>query len=155
MVLKLGERLGCKWANGIIAISKTIAEQVENKYERVVTVIPNGVIIPEIIQSNTTLEKYGLITGKYILSVGRLVPEKGFHDLIDAFHRRITYDSKLIADNWKLVIIGKADHEDKYSLRLKEKARQNSNIVLTGFLAGEPLRELYSHAGIFVLPSYV
>ena len=154
MVLKLGERLGCKWANGIIAISKTIEEQVKNKYDRAVTVIPNGVIIPEIIQSNTTLEKYGLITGKYILSVGRFVPEKGFHDLIGAFSRLITYDAKLKADNWKLVIIGKADHEDKYSLGLKEKASLNSSIILTGFLTGEPLQELYSHAGLFVLPSY-
>lgn len=161
MVLKFGERLGCKWANGIIAISKTIAEQVKNKYERAVTVIPNGVIIPEIIQSNTTLEKYGLITGKYILSVGRIVPEKGFHDLIVAFNLFQTLNSELqtlnshpSTDNWKLVIIGKADHEDKYSLGLKEKASLNSNIILTGFLTGEPLQELYSHAGLFALPSY-
>lgn len=153
-VLKLGEKAGSKWANSIVCISETIAEQVKNKYERTVTVIPNGVTIPEIIQSNTTLEKYGLITGKYILSVGRIVPEKGFHDLIDAFNRLITYDSNLKVDNWKLVIIGKADHEDKYSLGLKEKASLNSNIILTGFLTGEPLQELYSHAGLFALPSY-
>ncbi|MBI5184071.1 MAG: glycosyltransferase family 4 protein, partial [Nitrospinae bacterium] len=37
---------------------------------------------------------------------------------------------------------------------LKEKAGKNSNIVLTGFLNREPLQELYSHAGLFVLPSY-
>jgi glycosyltransferase involved in cell wall biosynthesis len=52
-----------------------------------------------------------------------------------------------------LVIVGKADHEDKYSRGLKEKAKNNKNIVLTGFLAGKPLQELYSHAGLFVLPS--
>ena len=54
----------------------------------------------------------------------------------------------------KLVIVGDADHEDKYSLSLKESAKTNKNIVLTGFLSGEPLRELYSNAGLFVLPSY-
>jgi glycosyltransferase involved in cell wall biosynthesis len=37
---------------------------------------------------------------------------------------------------------------------LKEKARENGNIILTGFVSGEPLRELYSHARLFVLPSY-
>ncbi|MFA5147915.1 MAG: glycosyltransferase [Candidatus Omnitrophota bacterium] len=26
--------------------------------------------------------------------------------------------------------------------------------VLTGFITGKPLQELYSHAGLFVLPSY-
>ena len=57
-------------------------------------------------------------------------------------------------DDWKLVIVGKADHEDKYSRSLKKKAENNKNIILTGFLTGKPLRELYSHAGLFVLPSY-
>ena len=37
---------------------------------------------------------------------------------------------------------------------MKSKAGKNSNIVLTGFLSGQPLHELYSHAGLFVLPSY-
>ena len=57
-------------------------------------------------------------------------------------------------DDWKLVIVGKADHEDRYSRGLKEKADKNKNIILTGFLTGKPLQELYSHAGLFVLPSY-
>ena len=30
----------------------------------------------------------------------------------------------------------------------------HKDIVLTGFLTGHPLAELYSHAGLFVLPSY-
>jgi len=52
------------------------------------------------------------------------------------------------------VIVGRADHEDSYSLRLKAVARSNANVILTGFLTGKPLQELYTHAGIFVLPSY-
>lgn len=90
----------------------------------------------------------------YILAVGRFVPEKGFHDLVDAFNNSQIQNSQRTTDNWKLVIVGRADHEDKYSLGLKEKAGKNSNVVLTGFLTGEPLQELYSHAGLFVLPSY-
>ena len=52
------------------------------------------------------------------------------------------------------MLVGKADHEDKYSRSLKKSAEKNKDIVLTGFLSGVSLRELYSHAGIFVLPSY-
>jgi glycosyltransferase involved in cell wall biosynthesis len=55
---------------------------------------------------------------------------------------------------WRLVIVGDADHEDAYSLELKRKAKEDSRIVLTGFLSGEPLQELYRNAGLFVLPSY-
>ena len=160
-VLKLGERLGCKWANCIITISGTVSDHVRKEYERDVTIIPNGVTIPEILQSNNSLKEYDLDKGKYLLSVGRFVPEKGFHDLIDSFNQLLTYNSKsqnsnnqFSAQDWKLVIVGDSDHEDKYRLRLKEKAYRTKNIIMTGFLTGEPLHELYSHAGLFVLPSY-
>ena len=56
--------------------------------------------------------------------------------------------------NWKLVIVGRADHESKYCRDLEKTAKNNQNIVLTGFLSGRLLQELYSHAGLFVLPSY-
>lgn len=161
VILKLGESLGSRWADGIICISESIANSIREKYSRDVTVIPNGVTIPEILQTEDTLRKYGLDRGKYILAVGRFVPEKGFHDLINAFNHFQTLNSKpqpsnfrLLTGNWKLVIVGKADHEDRYSLDLKERAGKNNNIVLTGFLTGVPLQEVYSHAGLFVLPSY-
>jgi glycosyltransferase involved in cell wall biosynthesis len=50
--------------------------------------------------------------------------------------------------------VGKADHEDRYSRSLKKKADNTKNIILTGYLTGKPLQELYSHDGLFVLPSY-
>ena len=37
---------------------------------------------------------------------------------------------------------------------LKRKAQSERRIVLTGFITGQPLKELFSHAGLFVLPSY-
>jgi glycosyltransferase involved in cell wall biosynthesis len=78
--------------------------------------------------------------------VGRHVPEKGFHDLIAAFRK--------IDSDWKLVMVGAADHEDDYSRSLKQQAAAVNNIVMTGFQKGRALGELYSNAGLFVLPSY-
>jgi len=147
LVLRLGEFLGVIFANEVIAISKTIADEIKKKYRRDAEIIPNGVATAQVYKSNGVIKKYGLEKGKYILAVGRFVPEKAFDNLIAAY-------SKLPTPNSKLVIVGNADHEDKYSLDLKKKAGENSNIVLTGFLTKEPLRELYSHAGLFVLPSY-
>ena len=57
------------------------------------------------------------------------------------------------AVGWKLAIAGRADHETKFSKDLMMKASGNKDIVFTGFVSGSDLRELYSHAGIFVLPS--
>ncbi|NUO09644.1 MAG: glycosyltransferase family 4 protein [Candidatus Brocadia sp.] len=153
-VLKLGEILGSKWANGIICISESIGNRIKEKYKKDVSVIPNGVTIPEILYTEVALKKYTLQKGKYLLAVGRFVPEKGFHDLIEAFNQFSSLNSQPSTENWKLVIVGRADHEDKYSVDLKEKASKNKKIVLTGFLKGVPLHELYSNAGLFVLPSY-
>jgi glycosyltransferase involved in cell wall biosynthesis len=146
-VLRLGERLGSRWANKVICISDPIAENIQKRHKRTVTVIPNGVSLPQLSETQDSLDKHSLTKGQYVLSVGRLVPEKGFHDLVEAFNT-------LRPNGWKLVIVGRADHEDSYSSGLREKARTNVNIVMTGFLTGKPLQELYSHAGLFVLPSY-
>ncbi len=147
MFLRFCERMGAVFANEVIAISDSIAADIKNKYGRDSVVIPNGVDLPSPPDTENALKKYGLRNGRYILAVGRFVPEKGFDDLIGAFNR-------LELEDLKLVIAGDADHEDRYSRALKAKARSNENIVLTGFITGRPLQELYSHAGLFVLPSY-
>lgn len=145
--LKFCEYVGTCFANEIITISRNIADDISRKYGRKTTIIPNGVNIPQKASTDVYLQRYGLNKKKYMLAVGRFVPEKGFDDLIDAF-------DKGNFGNWKLVLVGDADHEDKYSRQLKEKAAKNKNIVLTGFLQGQSLHELYSYAGLFVLPSY-
>ena len=145
--LRFCETVGVLSANEIIAISEDIAVLVEDKYGRKATVIPNGVTILTPLETSDALTKFGLEKHKYILAVGRLVPEKGFHDLIEAFDR-------CGLRGWQLVIVGRADHENSYSIELKEKASRNRNVVMTGFLKGKHLEELYSHAGLFVIPSY-
>lgn len=146
-VLKLGERAGCLWSDEIIAISRPIAKEIEKKYRRKANIIPNGVNIPEPVLTSDILKQFGIEKGKYVLAVGRFVPEKGFHDLIKAFE-------EFNQDGWKLVIVGDADHEDGYSRDLKKMAAQNRQILMPGFLKGMPLQALFQNAGIFVLPSY-
>ncbi len=165
LVLRIGEFLGIVFSNAVIGISQTILKQIEKLRKKGVFLIPNGVVIPEILKTNNALQLYHLESEKYILAVGRFVPEKGFGDLIDAYtmlqgrgtagqcSQSAALSQRHIGD-WKLVIVGDADHEDVYSVALKQKAAQNSQIVLTGFLSGKPLQELYSHAGLFILPSY-
>jgi glycosyltransferase involved in cell wall biosynthesis len=149
LILCLGEYLGSKFSNKVISISKPIADSLKQKYNCNAAIIPNGGLIPKIRNTNKTLETFSLVKSKYILTVGRFVPEKGFADLISAFKR-----SKLANDGFKLVIVGDADHEDKYSRTLKQTAAKDTNIVLTGFQKGLALQELFSHTKIFVLPSY-
>lgn len=144
-VLRTGEKLGARFAHSMITVSRTIRELMRDKHAIAAEYIPNGVVLPEKIPSGPVLEKFGLTKGRYILAVGRLVPEKGFHDLIEAFSR--------IDCDWKLALVGDADHEDAYSLGLKAKAKNTAGVVMTGFQKGAALGELYSNAGLFVLPS--
>ena len=145
--LKFCERMGMTGAHEVIAIAENIAADIRSKYSRSSTIIPNGVEISAPLDTEEALRKFGLEKGRYLLAVGRFVPEKGFHDLMNAF-------DKAGLNGWKLAIAGRADHEDAYSQQLKARAAQNPNVVLTGFLKGTPLHELYSHAGMFVIPSY-
>lgn len=156
-VLRTGERLGCRWANRVICISDHVAASVREKYGCDPAVIPNGVEVPDEAHSTDTLERYGLKKGEYILAVGRLVPEKGFHDLVEAFRllrtgRNGSGPPRSLPP--KLVIVGNAVHDDAYSARLKNAADGTEDVVLTGFLTGKPLHEVYAHAALFVLPSY-
>jgi len=147
-ILKLGEFFAIKFADKIIVVSEYIKNYLEKKYGRKdIIVIPNGIEIPKISQNTEVIKKFGLQPKKYIFTACRFVPEKGLHNLISAYR-------KIKNPEFKLVIAGDADHETKYSRYLKKLANETHCVVLTGVLTGEPLAELYSNAGLFVLPSY-
>jgi len=145
-MLRFGEWCGMKFANEIIVISPVIADLVDKRYGAESTIIPNGVCLPVLDADNSSLDKFALQTGKYILLVSRFVPEKRHFDLIEAFER-------VAGGGLKLALVGDADHPDSYEKALKEKAAANPDIVLTGFLGGSELKAVFQHAGVFVLPS--
>lgn len=147
-VLKTGEKAGAKYSNRIIVISKVIASILSDKYNRRDTdLIFNGVTTPQISGRTDYIEGLGLTPGRYVVAIGRFVPEKNFHRLIESFSQ-----SGLAAQGWKLAIAGDADHEDDYSRSLKALAAENG-VVLTGFIKGEKMSQLMSGAALFVLPS--
>jgi glycosyltransferase involved in cell wall biosynthesis len=145
-VLCVGEACGMLFCNRRIAISRTIRSLVRDKYGLESELIPNGVDLPELPSSTSALEKFGLTPGQYVLTVSRLVPEKRHKDLIAAYAT-----AKL--NGWKLVLIGASDHVDAYAADVAELVRATPGAVFAGFQTGLALRELYAHAGVFVLPS--
>ncbi|MDH6354140.1 glycosyltransferase involved in cell wall biosynthesis [Dysgonomonas sp. PH5-45] len=148
-MLKTGERFAAKYANNIISISNVITDSLKEKYGRSenIRLIFNGVEKARVIESTNYIESLGLEKQKYILAIGRFVPEKGFDSLIRA------YTKSNVRDKFKLVLAGDADHETEYSLGLKKLAKDNG-VVLTGFITGDKLAEVLSHPALFVLPSF-
>lgn len=79
-----GEKTGVRFAHEIIVLNHSTQKYFQDTYGRATRYIPNGVnpvapAAPDIIR-----EKYGLEKDSYILYLGRMVPEKGCHYLVDA-----------------------------------------------------------------------
>lgn len=143
--IKTGEKNAVRFSDEIIVLSKGVQNYFMQTYGRKTVFIPNGVNRPEIYAPKQIKENYGLEKDDYILYLGRLVPEKGEHYLIEAF--------KSIQTDKKLVIAGGASDTDEYMERLKTLAAGDERIIFTGFVQGRMLEELYSNAYIYVLPS--
>lgn len=143
--IKFGEKVAVKYADEIIVLSKNVQQYFEDEYKRETVFIPNGVNKPEVLKADIIEKKYNLKKDEYILFLGRIVPEKGIHYLIEAFNELKTTK--------KLVIAGGASDTDEYYAQLKEKSKDNKNIIFTGFVQGKELDELYSNAYIYCLPS--
>lgn len=145
-LLELGERFGMTLSHAQIAISRGIADLVRHKYGAEAAVIPNGVDRPAAPPGPDLVRAFGLSPGRYVISVGRIVPEKRHLDLIEAFAQAGLRD-------WDLALVGGADHHDSYAERVEEVARATPGVQMLGVQRGEALQALYAHAGVFVLPS--
>jgi glycosyltransferase involved in cell wall biosynthesis len=143
--LRLGEWMQAKFATAIICVSRSLRDTLKNRYHRNYIYVPNGVHAPRELSSLAPLESLGLTPGAYILSVGRLVPEKRHGDLIDAF-----VAAEKIPD-LKLVIVGEG--KSRYADWLKRKAANAPNVVMAGYRGGKELEALYANALVFALPS--
>jgi glycosyltransferase involved in cell wall biosynthesis len=142
--LKISEKVALKYANSILFINHFRMEQSVGRFRKKSHCIPNGITPPVFSYSSEYLEKWGIKNEKYILSVGRISPEKGFDILLKAFSS--------IHTDFKLVIAGGAETEKNYYERLIDLSDRN-RVIFTGYVYGEPLYQLYTHAELFVLPS--
>lgn len=145
--IKFGEKCAAKYADEIIVLSKSVQNYFKETYNRETHFIPNGVNKPETKEPEIIKEKYGLDKYNYILFLARIVPEKGLDYLLDAY--------KNIDTTMKLVVAGGASHTNSYYNEIIEKAKQDDRIVLTGFVQGKELQELYSNCYLYCLPSDV
>lgn len=145
--IRLGEKCAVKFADEIIVLSENVRNYFKETYNRETVFIPNGVNPAENKEAAEITEKFGLKKDKYILFLGRLVPEKGLKRLIAAYNG--------VKTDKKLVIAGGSSDTAEFEKELKTDAADNPDILFTGFVQGRPLEELFSNAYFYVLPSDV
>lgn len=142
-----GEKMAVRFADAVIVLSRNVQEYFRSVYGRETVWIPNGVTKPEILAAEQIQRKFGLEKDGYILFLGRIVPEKGIHYLLEAFQD--------VKTDRKLVIAGGLSDSGSYGEEVKTLAATDERVMFTGFVQGRLLEELYSNAYLYVLPSDV
>lgn len=138
-------RMSGRVPDATVVVSKDLQRHYAAHFPRPAVYLPNGVDEPVLRPARRIARQYGLTPGSYLLSVGRLVPEKAPDQLIRAY-RRIPGDARL-------VIAGDSSHTDSYVSELRALAAADPRVLFTGYVYGELLGELYTNAAGFVLPS--
>ncbi len=143
-LLRRCEGPAARFPNRTIVVSRTLRDYFRDQHHRQVTFIPNGTNLPTPRAPRKILE-LGLTPGRYVLFVGRLVPEKGVHFLCEAFRR--------IPTDMTLAVVGGLSFSEDYVRELKRF--ESDRIRLLDYVYGEGLEELWSNAYVVVQPSTV
>ena len=144
-VLRLGESGSVGLPNGTIVVSRSLREHYLTRHKKATSYIPNGIAAP-VYREPQLIRQQG-IEKEFVLFVGRLVPEKGCHLLLDAW-RGIP---AALRDRFDLVIAGDAGFTSGYVEKLRKAAPQGVRFL--GYVHGPILEELYTNTALVVLPS--
>lgn len=142
--LSFGEKQAAKRADVCLVLSENMKQYIKDTFGTEAITFANGIDKPKKLEPNL-IKEYGLDKDNYILSLGRIVPEKGLQYLIEAFRKCDT--------DKKLVIVGGSESNKDYYNSLVELAEGDDRIIFTGFVRGDAITELYSNAYLFALPS--
>ncbi len=146
LALRAAERSIVRFADEITVVSQELVRYFRQAYGREVVYTPNGLDPAAGAADPGILAELGLRPGDYALFASRLVPEKGAHELVEAFQR--------IRTERKLVIAGGGRYDQGYVDALRA-ADRTGRCVFTGHLEGPRLEHLFRGACLYVLPSHI
>jgi glycosyltransferase involved in cell wall biosynthesis len=137
----LSEFLATKIASALVSDAVQIQTYYREKWRADSTMIPYG--------ANTSrpdglaaLESYGIKPRDYVLAVARLEPENNIDLLVRAFSR--------VSTDMRLVIVGDTPFGSDYKNRLRAAAARDPRVIMTGFVYGDPCRQLQANSYCYV-----
>lgn len=147
--LKACERVALQHAAAVIATSPLTARTLIRDYgvdEGRLSVAEPGTV--PALRANGTGSPFSL------LSVGALIPRKGYPVLIDALQQ--LGESHGATADWHLTIVGATDRDTHEANLVRERILRSGlrrNITIAGEVSARELSRLYARADLFVLPS--
>jgi glycosyltransferase involved in cell wall biosynthesis len=142
--LRHGESVAVRRADAVITVSQLLQRYVRETYGREADYIPNGAT-PGSERGTEALGRWDLSPDRYVLFVGRLIPDRGLLTLLEAWSR--------LGETRTLVIAGDVQHDRDYVDTLRRHA--DARVRFVGFQSGTALSQLYAHASLCVHPSEV
>lgn len=128
----------------VVTDSKLVQKHYMDNYGRRTEYIPYGSDF-KCEQDQQSLRKFNLEPRKYLLFVGRLVPDKGVYELITTYNRLKT--------DIPLVIVGDDPVYKDYIQKLKEGA--NSNVIFLGPIFGQDYLLLNKYPYFYISASFI
>lgn len=144
--IQFAEYLATKLPTMYLTDSTVVQGYYRDRFNSEPPYIPYGSEV-ELLPAGETLAQFGLEPQKYVLFVGRLVPENCAHHIVDAFRQ--------IDTDLKCVIVGDAAYAQEYIASLKKRAEGDPRIVFTGYVFGKGYHELGTNASVFIESSGV
>jgi glycosyltransferase involved in cell wall biosynthesis len=155
--LRWAEHNAPRFADMVITDSRVLQQIYREEHRAETTFIPYGADMGDSaagappVAETSHLERFGLAPQRYLLFVGRLVPENNAHVLIEAYAQ--------LATDLPLVIVGDASYADDYIAGLHDRAGRitdgGKRVVFTGYLFGDAYRELARQCTVFAIPTEV
>jgi glycosyltransferase involved in cell wall biosynthesis len=144
-VLRTASWLSARVPDATIVVSQDLERHYREVHRHPAVHVPNGVPAPMPQPPDGVMARLGLRPGRYLLFVGRFVPEKAPDLLVRAFRR--------LPGDQRLVLAGGSSFTDGYTSSLLAIAAGDPRVVLAGYVYDAELAELYANAAAFVLPS--
>jgi glycosyltransferase involved in cell wall biosynthesis len=143
-VLRVAARAASTIPDETIVVSRVLRGLLRENYGRESHYIPNGVDLTSMTGSQAV---EGLGERPFALFLGRIVPEKQVHLLIEAFSR--------LQGDFQLAIAGSGTHSDAYVETVRRLAAADDRVVLLGSRYGAEKAWLLENATVFVQPSTI
>ncbi|MBL4559850.1 MAG: glycosyltransferase family 4 protein [Labilibaculum sp.] len=157
-LLVLMECLSCYFATDVYSVSIGIRDLLKSDgiTKKKIKVIGNGSVngidVEYFSRHNPDVpnlkEKHHINSSNFVFGfVGRLVKDKGIHELVDAFVKiNKNYP------NTRLLLVGEFENGDPINKAIKVKIKTNKNILHVGFQ--RDVRPFLKMMNVFVFPSY-